>query len=52
MCLQGEERQEDIQKEDEVLDGGDRMAVQRARQSVLKEMIDEMFSKIRKLSGK
>lgn len=46
------ERQEDIQKEDEVLDGGDRMAVQRARQSVLKEMIDEMFSKIRKLSGR
>ena len=46
------ERQEDIQKQDEVLDGGDRMAVQRARQEVLKEMIDEMFSEIRKLGGK
>ena len=38
--------------QDDVLDGSDRMAVQRARQSVLKEMINEMFSEIRKLSGK
>ena len=46
------ERQEDIKDKDEVGDGGDRMAVQRARQSVRKSMINEMFSVIRRLGGK
>ena len=46
------EKQEDIPGQEEVFDGSDYMAVQRARQTVLKDMINEMFSVIRKLSGK